>query len=924
MSLAVDARDDLLRSAELLLTTESVVELRALKVDGVYGSGTLSGYFNDAAALVDAAQKVDGKARGVFVTLNPVDPALLARANNRVKKPDATSSDSDITRRRWLMVDLDPTRPSGISSTDAEKSASEAVMKDVGRYLRTYGFANPVVADSGNGYHLLYRVDLLPEDGGLIKRCLEALAFRFDTDAVTIDQAVSNPARMTKLYGTLARKGDATGDRPHRRSRLMHVPQPLVAVDQELLEQLGDEQPMATVATAIVGEFNVDDFLRRNGLAVGSAAPWRDGRKWVLSTCPFDSTHTDGAAYVVQHASGAIAAGCHHNGCTGKSWADLRQICAPARTCPGRASVSSVSASLGGFDAHPWPEPEPLPTELLAVAPFDPAFLPQGARRFVEDIAERMQCPLDFPGISLVIAFATVVGRRVGIRPKRLDDWVVVPNLWGMVIGRPSIMKSPAIKQPLGLLMQLEREARVAYQEAMAEYEAARFAWQSMKAALQRKGVGASEARAYLESEPEEPVRTRYVVNDTSVEKLGEIQSENPNGLLQFRDELIGFLRSLEKDNQQHARAYYLEAWDGTSSFTYDRIARGTIDIPAAIISVLGGIQPGPLASYYAHAVRGGSGDDGFLQRFQLGVWPDATAKWTNIDRLPDSQARDGVLNNLRRLCACEPEEFGAVRDADDDSGIPYLRFAPDAQDHFDEWRTQLEGRLRGDEHPAMESHLAKFRSLIPSLALLFHLADGGTGPVPLESLERSIAMGAYLETHARRLYSVAANPGLSAATRLLAKITSGALPREFTLREVYRKGWSGLGTKEDAEPAASLLEEYGWLRAKRVSTAGAPKDVLVVNPRASDGPTAGTDRTDTSPADGATAVGEGKDEDDPAIAGALHAPSDGTDITDRSPSVGSVSAEPRASVTREDQVEPPAGDGPSDSDVERGLGWSA
>ncbi len=914
----------------LLEDPGAVVELRALEVEGERGKGVLSGYFNDVDALAAAVHELDGKAKGIFVTFNPVNTALLARANNRIKKATSTTSDADVTARAWLLVDIDPTRPSGISSTDSEKADAEAVMKNVGRHLRQFGFPAPVVGDSGNGFHLLYRLDLPADDGGLVSRCLHALAFRFDTDAATIDQSVSNPARMTKLYGTLVRKGDATADRPHRRSRLLHVPQDVAVVGRGLLENLAGEQPTTFAATGATGAFDIDQYLSEHGLDVVRTAPWSGGRKWVLATCPFDPNHTDAAAYVVQLSSGAIAAGCHHNGCTGRTWEDLRANCEPCRSNSSGASVSSVSASQEESKIR-WPDPEPLPNELPPVDEFDPAFLPEAARRYVEDIAERMQCPLDFPGVSLILVFATVVGRRVGIRPKRLDDWTVVPNLWGMVIGRPSIMKSPAIKQPLGLLMELEREARDAHRKAMVEYEATRFAWQSKKKGIQHKGVSLPEAREYLDEEPEEPVRTRYVVNDTTVEKLGEIQGENPNGLLQFRDELIGFLRSLEKDNQQHARAYYLEAWDGTSSFIYDRIGRGTIDIASAIISVLGGIQPGPLASYYTQAVRGGAGDDGLLQRFQLAVWPDVNKSWANIDRLPDARARRAVLDNLRRL-RDRSKELGAERDPGDESGIPFLRFAEDAQVRFDDWRTGLESQLRaGDEHPAMESHLAKFRSLIPSLALLFHLADGGTGPVPLRCLDRAIATGAYLESHARRLYSVALSPGLPAATRLLAKIKSGALSSEFTLREVYRKGWSGLGTKEDAQPAVALLEEYGWLRSQRVSTGGAPKETLIVNPRVLDRPSGGTDTTDRgsfvgsvgteSEVTGATSGTDPTRPENAVKAGPVNPLSNGTDRTDKSPSVGSVSgAEADTPEPRHDEPEPATDTGLD----ERGLGWAS
>jgi len=153
------------------------------------------------------------------------------------------------------------------------------------------------------------------------------------------------------------------------------------------------------------------------------------------------------------------------------------------------------------------------------------------------------------------------------------------------------------------------------------------------------------------------------MVNDSTVEKLGEILNENLNGVLIYRDELIGLLKSLDKEGQEGARAFYLEAWDGRGRFTYDRIGRGTIDIEAAIFSVLGSIQPGPLKAYIRGAVDGGAWADGLMQRFQLAVWPDMPKDWENIDRHPDIKAKEVAIKVFERLDNLNPEEIGAKCD---------------------------------------------------------------------------------------------------------------------------------------------------------------------------------------------------------------------------------------------------------------------
>ena len=216
---------DIRRACEVLFEPGSVVELRAFK-----GPKTISGYFDEHGVLAQEAAKLDSRGFATYVSLNEVEPALLARAANRARevgKGNPTTSDTDITRRRWLPLDFDPIRPSGVSATDEEKKAALLRAWEVRDYLREQGWPEPVGSDSGNGAHLLYRVDL-PNDREsleLIKDVLEALDFKFSDQVVDVDTTTSNAARVWKLYGTIACKGDHTVERPHRRSRLLEVPE---------------------------------------------------------------------------------------------------------------------------------------------------------------------------------------------------------------------------------------------------------------------------------------------------------------------------------------------------------------------------------------------------------------------------------------------------------------------------------------------------------------------------------------------------------------------------------------------------------------------------------------------------------------------------------------------------------------------------
>jgi hypothetical protein len=167
-------------------------------------------------------------ARGVYATLNPLRPDLLARRCNRLDwaREGELAGDKDVLARRWLLVDAAPVRDPHVSSTDDEKARARDTAHAVRDHLRSHGWPDPLLADSGNGYHLLYRVDLPAADGGALERVLRGLAARFETAHVKIDRKVFNPGQICKLPGTLARKGDHTPSRPHRRARLFEVPDP--------------------------------------------------------------------------------------------------------------------------------------------------------------------------------------------------------------------------------------------------------------------------------------------------------------------------------------------------------------------------------------------------------------------------------------------------------------------------------------------------------------------------------------------------------------------------------------------------------------------------------------------------------------------------------------------------------------------------
>ncbi len=419
-----------------------------------------------------------------------------------------------------------------------------------------------------------------------------------------------------------------------------------------------------------------------------------------------------------------------------------------------------------------WTDPEPLPNEVDDIEPFRPEMLPESLRPWIVDIADRLQCPLDFVAIPAVVSLGAVLGRKILVRPQARTPWSVVANVWGCIVGRPGSMKSPAVSEAMRPLHRLGAQAREAFDIERSAWEgeselaklASTAAKQKATASLNKgKSVQASDLHVDV---PDEPVLRRYTANDGSLEALGELLRQNPNGLLIERDEIASLLTHLGQEENAGARGFYLSGADGKEGYTFDRIGRGlNLHVPAVCLSLLGTTQPGKLGAFLGDALRGGASDDGMMQRFGLLVWPEQSAEWRNVDRWPDSTARNRAYSVFDHCDRLTPDSVSA----EDDEGERFLRFDPAALEAFTEWRGELEAMLRSsDLHPALESHFSKYRKTIPALALIFHLAEGGIGPISEVSTLRALAWFDYLVSHAKRCYGASRTTDSTAATRIL------------------------------------------------------------------------------------------------------------------------------------------------------------
>ena len=356
--------DEIQRFAELLWRPGDVREVRVLFT----GRSPAAGYFNSPENLAKAAACFDGHAN-LYITLNPVNPALLARAQNTIKgNARETTADADVDRHVWLFLDIDPQRPSGISSTDGERDAARSVLMRIVEGLTTLGWPQPLTAMSGNGWYALYRIDLPADQDSksLIRSVLTVLHQEYSDEAAHIDTAVHNPSRIAGLIGTLKMKGDSTSQRPHRRSELVSVPPHLDIVTEAQLRALLPEPAAApSIKTSHGSGPLLTDLLDAAGIAYKAQPPDANGVTWFhIRRCPFHADGRDFECGVGQKLpDGPYAGHGFHPECVNRGWQEWKLALGLAI---GPRHLRSISASSPARRSTDFPLTDAGNAELFA------------------------------------------------------------------------------------------------------------------------------------------------------------------------------------------------------------------------------------------------------------------------------------------------------------------------------------------------------------------------------------------------------------------------------------------------------------------------------------------------------------------------------------------------------------------------------
>jgi hypothetical protein len=844
--------NEIKRTLSVLFDPDAVVEIRAFK-DRL----TASGYFDNLQKMALEATRLDKGGYQVYATLNEVNPNLLARAANRIKeRPTATTTDSDIKRRLWLPLDFDPKRPSGVSATKEEKRAAGLRALEVREYLEGWGWPEPVVGDSGNGYHLLYRTELPnnQESADLVKSVLEALAFKFSDSEVELDTSVHNAGRIWKLYGTTARKGDDLPERPHRPSKLLKIPEELEVVGRGELDVLSRKIPSPPPRCHLrseQGEFDLAAWMAENGVPVEREGTWqRGGHKYVLSECPWNG-HTDNSAYVVRFADGAVAAGCHHDSCQGYRWQDLRKHYESGayEGANNDDSAKSANSAKRGDDQkntlEPWELPAPfhefdLPT-------FPTAFLPEWVRKFIEAEAHATQTPVDLAAMLTLSVGALACAKVVEVEP--VQGWREPTNLFTVTAMPPGSRKTKVFADVTAPVE--EFEASLAQEKApeIAEQQTKYAIYEgrlhkAQKAAananddeIDRRTAEAMEAAGDLAS-IKVPAEPRLLADDASPERLATLMRDQGGrmALMSAEGDVFEIMGGRYSQGQPNL-GVYLKGHAG-DSIRVDRVNRPSeyIERPALTLGLA--VQPEVLRGL---ANRPGFRGKGLLGRFLYSLPKNLLGSRQTVTSPVPEDVKRTYRNNVRKLL-----ELASEHVPEESLQPQTLRLGPDAQRQMKELLAWIEPQLSEyGELGSMTDWAGKLAGTVARIAGVLHCmehvseAKVDKNPwdeeIDTDTLDRALEIGRYLIPHAKAAFAeMGIDPTIEDAKQVLKWIERKGI-ESFSKREAFEGTKGRFGKVSALDPALNLLVAHGFIREKepqqRTGPGRKPSPRYEVNP---------------------------------------------------------------------------------------------
>ncbi|MCC6427041.1 MAG: DUF3987 domain-containing protein [Phycisphaerales bacterium] len=860
--------DHISRFLRAMFGAGDVFEVRAPKCQERAGSdfrSTTAGYFTydsiDAAAQAIVALDASGLAPGIYVTLNPVASALLARSANRLQaKAKTLTADADIVVRRHLLIDCDPVRPADISSTDAELALAAAKAEAVQGYLADLGWPAPIRVMSGNGHHLLYQIDLPRDDDGLVQRVLGGLAEKFDDEKVKIDRSVHNPARITKIPGTMVRKGDdlrgvpGIEDRPHRRSELLSLPDEMITVTPGLLEPLGGPPtppPRITPArdngitkgTRKFARFDhtlagVRGYLESHGVQIVKERIKGDSTMLDLAFCPVTGVEANGTEISVMVTSGgAIAFKNLHNRGEGFQWVDVREALEPGYKqfiqSSGPRTLSQSAGHSAIYEAAPeWEHPLPLYNDPQAPAfPIESAFPPALAelRDFAIGLARELQVPVDLVVLLMMSIAGAAISKKFEIEARQ--GWREILVIWVLILLTSGERKSGTFRRLTDPIIEWERdEAARLGPDLAAAREEREIVEAERQAARKRAGKGDPEARKLAKELAQqlaamnEITPPTLITTDATSEALLSLLVANGERALVASPEAdaLDVLMGRYDDKARPNMGIWLKGYSGDRVRVH-RKGRDPEFLEKPALSVALTTQPDAVRGMYASRAAHGRG---LLARF-FPALPDSKVGEREVAMPPVAEPLEmAYVTTIRKLLEI-PLDLSL--------GPRIVRLSPDAADLFMEFERKIEAELgrRGSLCESKEWG-AKLCGGILRIAGILHCIEvhgrgsarsaGSALEVNLVTMKAALAWAPYLIEHeALTAGIVGCDPDTATAGRILRWLERiPTTDMGFSRRDCFTavRG-RHIQAVRDIDGALRLLAELGYIRPLAPSKPG-------------------------------------------------------------------------------------------------------
>jgi hypothetical protein len=825
---------------------------------------TMSGYFETANedAISRALRQVDTRAPGVYLTINKIHPALLARASNRLRASDTTTADDQVIERRWLYIDVDPKKPAGIadiSASDEEHRLAMEKAKAIRKFLLSCGWPLPIFIDSGNGAHLYYKLPggLNPSEAeALVRQCLMALAAHFDDDRVKVDKGVFNASRIAKIPGTAACKGEDTADRPWRRSSMFDWPDKVEPVSLDLLKALvaGAPEP-AKNNNATTGDSNdLADSKKRFeawaadcGLNLADPIPSKGGYKYIVTPCPFNPQHgaKDAAFFVL--ASGAWWFHCFHESCIDKGWHEAKAQVEYGMPPGAKKSRPEPEPNAGpsASAADEWPEP--LPLTPVQLPEFPAGLFPSWLGAHVGAVAEATETPRELAAMLDLAAAATAVQGKIKVEPE--PGYTEPVNLFNVVALPSGHRKTAVYKKTTRPFIDWERKEQERLGPEIERLASERKTVEARVEKLRRQAAGsASEAYdklvqqiAELEAnKPEVPVVPRLWCDDITPERLAALMAEHGEKMAVFSNEGGIFDNMAGRYSRGVPNLPLFLKAHTTSPVRVDRTDRTKPPIFLREPHLTMGLCPQP-GVIRALAEKSGFRSQGLIARVPY-MLPASSLGYRKLEPRPvpadiEANYASGLFGMLAIACPVDHNEHA----------VPHvLRFDEHAYKAWKEFQRHIETEMRpyarGED---IQDWVSKLPGAVARIAGIFHAvkyvtkqpddeASIGQKLIGEDTMESALDLGGILFKHALVAFDLMGGAiEMDDARRVLRWAEKNGKP-EFTLRDCFCGNQSHFRQMDILRPAIRLLVDFGYLRLKpQGKVAHRPSETYLLNPKA-------------------------------------------------------------------------------------------